>query len=147
MYKKILILIIIIVLGIGNIYFYKQSKKLVYDINIGVPVDVEGETYGIDFYETLSDRDEANLLIFSFMSGVSIEKPKVCEELPKLTVWFSEWEKGITYRQVNMWIDNDKVIIETDVNSEMPNYRMIDGNRAEDLKKIIEKYSVTKIYK
>lgn len=152
MYKKILIAIVIIVLGLGNIYFYNQSKKLDYAIRIGTTVEghiVEEDgnypSIGFDFYEPLSDRDEANILLFSLLNGVSVEKPKVCETLPNLVVYISDWKNEITYYTASMWIDDDIVIIKIDVDD--TEYKAISGKSASDLKNLIEKYDVTKIYK
>lgn len=142
MYRKVLIVIIIVILGLGNIYFYNQSQKLDYAINIGIPITGSDSTTGIKFYEPLTDKEEASLLIFAFMSGISIEKPKICQKSPNFTIWFNDWDKGIMYRQVNMWLDGNSVIIEIDVNADHSEYRQIDGNRAENLKNIIEKYTI-----
>lgn len=154
MYKKILIAIIIIVLGLGNVYFYNKSKKLDYAIRIGTPTegyivkeDGNFPSTGIDFYEPLSDRNEANILLFSLLNSVSVEKPKVCETLPNLVVYISEWKNGVTYYQVSMWIDDDTVIIKTDIDDTESKYKAISGTRASDLKNLIEKYDVTKTYK
>lgn len=147
MYKKVLIGIVIVLLVCGNIYFYNQSQKLDYRIMMGVPVTGQGDypSTGINFYdEPLSDRDDANLLILSFMDGVSVDKPKVCEKLPNLTVVFNDWKKNISYYQVNLWIDGDKVIIGT--NTHESKYKIIDSSQAIELKKIIERYP-TKTYK
>ena len=149
MYKKVLLVTFIVLLVLGNIFFYNQTQKLDYSITIGIPIMGEG-TYpsmGIDFYdEPLSDRNEANLLIFSFMNAVSIDKPKVCEELPNLTVWINDWKNGISYYQVNLWLNENSIIIESDECGEEPKYKIIDGSNVTELKKVFERYK-DKTYK
>ncbi len=147
MVKKILFVIFIALLVLGNIYFYSKTEKLDYAITIGKPVGKYSKTTGVDgvvFYEPVTDKGEANLLIFSFMKGVSIDKPKKCENLPDLTVVFNDWEKNIAYYQVNLWVDGDNVVIAND--GPGPEYKMINNGRAVELKKIIERYG-TMVYK
>lgn len=147
MYKKVLFVIFIALLVLGNIYFYNKTEKLDYAITIGKPVGNYSATTGVDgvdFYEPVTDREEANLLIFSFMNGVSIDKPKICENLPDLTIVFNDWKKNIAYYQVNLWVDGDSVVIANDGNE--PEYKIINNGREVELKKIIERYG-TKVYK
>lgn len=146
MYKKVLLVIFIVLLVLGNIYFYNQAKKLDYAITIGKPVGSNYQTMGVNFYEPLSDRDDANLLIFSLMDGVSVDKPKVFEELPNLTVWFNDWEKNTSYYQANLWINENSIIIETNRHGDQPKYKIIDSSKSSELKKLIKKYTV-KTYK
>lgn len=143
MYKKILIVISIALL-LGNIYFYNKTENLDYAITIGVPTGSDYSSMGIDYYEPLTDKDEANLLIFSLMDGVSIDKPKVCKELPNLAIMFSDWKKNISYYKVYLWINGNDVVIASD--ESQPKYKIIDDSRAIEVKKIIEKYKV-KTYK
>lgn len=146
MYKKVLFIIFIALL-LGNIYFYNKTEKLDYAITIGKPVGKYSATTGVDgvdFYEPVTDREEANLLIFSFMKGVSIDKPKICENLPDLTIVFNDWEKNIAYYQVNLWVDGDSVVITND--GYEPEYKIINDGGAVEIKKIIEMYG-TKVYK
>lgn len=145
MYKKVFIIIVTILLVAGNIYFYNQSKKLDYRITVGKPVGNDYATMGIDLYDKpLSNKDEYNLLIFSLINGTYIEKPEVCEKLPDLQISFNDWEENIEYSIVNFWINEDSVVIE--LNGQKPDYRIIEGSRATDLKKIIERYP-NKTYK
>lgn len=146
MYKKILIVISIALLVLGNIYFYNKTENLDYAITIGVPTGNDYSTMGIDYYEPLTDKDkdEANLLIFSLMDGVSIDKPKVCEELPNVAIMFSDWKNNISYYKVYLWINGNDVVIASD--EFQPKYKIIDDSRAIEIKKIIEKYKV-KTYK
>ena len=100
---------------------------------------------GIDYYETLTDKDsdKATLLIFSLMDGVSIDKPEISENLPNLSIMFSDRRQNLGFHIAKFWIDDDTVIIENGLSES--NYRILDGHRAEELKKLIETYKV-KIY-
>lgn len=72
------------------------------------------------------------------MDAVSIDKPKVCEKIPDLAIWFSDRKEGITYYIVNLWVDENALVIETD--GEQPKYKLIDGSKALELKKILKRY-------
>ncbi|MGL4772979.1 MAG: hypothetical protein ACRC2K_05370 [Clostridium sp.] len=72
----------------------------------------------------------------------SIGKPEACEKLADSTIWFNSWDKGMTYFIVNLWIDGDNVIVESNVNSTTPSYKKITGDRATTLKSIVEKYKI-----
>ena len=67
------------------------------------------------------------------MDGVSVHKPKVCEVIPNLTVWFNDWKKNIVYYQVNLWVDEDAVVIKT--GGDQTKYKIINGSRAIEVKK------------
>ena len=148
MYKKVSIVLLGILLALsvlGNVYFYKQTKKLDYSIMIGKPVGNDYLTTAVDYHETLTDKDsdKATLLIFSLMDGVSIDKPEISENLPNLAIMFSDRRQKIGYYTAKFWVDGDTVIIENSLSE--PKYRLLDGYRAEELKKLIETYKV-KIY-
>lgn len=142
MYKKILVISIIVILCIGNVYFYNKSSKLDYAIKIGTPSGTGTTVEKTDFSEALSDKEEANILTFSLMEGISIEKPEVCNNIPTSTIWFNDWNEGVVYYIVNLWEDGDTIIVETDVNSEKPLYKKIDGSIAVEIKKLIDKYTI-----
>lgn len=148
MYKKVSIVIlgILLVLSVlGNMYFYKQTKKLDYSIMIGKPVESDYSTTAVDYHETLTDKDsdKATLLIFSLMDGVSIDKPEISKSLPNLAIMFSDRRQNLGYYTAKFWIDGDTVIIENSLSESK--YRLLDGHRAEELKNLIESYKV-KIY-
>ncbi|MGL5087233.1 MAG: hypothetical protein ACRC68_16225 [Clostridium sp.] len=150
MYKKILVIILIAILVIGNVYFYNKTKKLDrdikkldYDISIGTPVGSRSSIERTDFVKPLFDREEASRIIFSLMDGISIDKPKVCEKLPDSTIWFNGLDEGVVYYIVNLWVDENTIIVETNVNAPEANYKKIVGNNAIEIKKIIEKYKIT----
>lgn len=138
MYKKILVAALIALLFSGNIYFYNKTEKLDYAIRIGTHAS-RGE---INFNKPLSNREDSNMVIFSLIDGISIEKPTVCEKLPDSTIWIDDWTLGATYLIVNLWVDNDTVIFETGVNSTEPEYKKVDGARGVELKKLLAKYNL-----
>lgn len=145
MYKKVLIGILGILLvlsALGNVYFYKQTKKLDYSIIIGKPVGNNSSTMGIHYHETLTDKDsdQATLLIFSLMDGVSIDKPEISKNLPNLAIMFSDRRQNLGFYTAKFWIDGDTVIMENSLAE--PEYRLIDGYRTEELKELIESYKV-----
>lgn len=144
MYKKVMIAVVIVLLALGNIYFYNKAQKLDYVITVGKPVSEEPQSmtvnYAVDYYEDLKDRDEVNLLMFSLMNYEVVDKPKVCDNLPDLAIMISDTRDNMSYYQTNLWIDGDSVVMVT--NGDEPIYKLIDGNRAIELKKIIERYPV-----
>ena len=77
MYKKVSIVLLGILLALsvlGNVYFYKQTKKLDYSITIGKPVGNDYSTTAVNYHETLTDKDsdKATLLIFSLIAKTPI---------------------------------------------------------------------------
>ena len=56
---------------------------------------------------------------------------------------FSESKENIAYYIVNIWLDGDTVIIGND--GDETDYKIINADRAVELKNIIERYG-TKIY-
>lgn len=126
----------------GNVYFYSKTEKLDYSILIGTPSGNGNTVERTDFSKPLSDKDEASEIIFTLMNCDSIDKPKICERLPDSTIWFNSWDVGITYFVVNLWVDGNDIIVESNVNSSTPWYRKITGDRAIGMKNIIEKYKI-----
>lgn len=142
MHKKIFFIILTALLVLSSVYFYKKTEKLDYAIRIGTPVGSGSSIDRTDFAKPLSDKGEANILIFSLMDSISIDKPKICEKLPDSTIWFDDWNVGATYFIVNLWVDDNAIIVETDVHSPEPTFKEIVGDRATELKKIIDKYKI-----
>lgn len=142
MYKKILLALLVALLILGNVYFYNKTEKIDYAIKIGTPSGSGSSVERTDFSKPLSDKDEANALIFSLMDGISIDKPKVCEKLPNSTIWFDDWNIGATYFIVNLWVDENDIIVETNVNSSAPTYKKIIGDRATSINNLINKYKI-----
>lgn len=140
MFKKLSLLIIISLLLGSNIYLYTKTEKLDYDILVGTPVKGEDESIGSNFLNSkpISNKDDFNTLIFYLMDATSIDKPKICENLPDSIITFNDWENGIQYYEINIWINKNSLIIGTI--GEESSYKIIENNRAEEILNIIEKY-------
>ena len=101
----------------------------------------EYPTIGVNFTKSkpLSDKNEANNLIFSLMEATTIKKPEICDELPNASIQFYDWKNNISYYNINIWIDKDCIIIE-DENKGETKYKKIDNTYdVTNLKKIIER--------
>ena len=136
---EIIIIILLIISFVGNFILYNKSKKLDYDILIGIPVMGRGEytTIGTNFTKSkpLSDKSEASNLIFSLMKATNIKKPEICNELPNASIQFYDCENNISYYDINIWITEDYIIIENE-----NKYKKIDNKYdITNLTKIIDK--------
>ncbi|SCK03386.1 Uncharacterised protein [uncultured Clostridium sp.] len=146
MYKKIGIIVLILVLALGNVYFYTKIDKLDYDIIIGTTVIGENSDIAINFSKSkpISNKDDFNSIVFSLMDSVSIDKPKICENPPDSVITFNDRKDGIQYYTANIWINNNSLIIKSNGNEST--YKIIEADRAQEIIKIIKKY-ITKIDK
>lgn len=144
MYKKIGIIILIIFLALGNVYFYTKTDKLDYDIIIGNTVIGENSDVAINFSKSkpISNKDDFNSIVFSLMDSVSIDKPKICENPPDSVITFNDRKNGIQYYTANFWINNNILIVQSNGNES--NYKIIEADRAQEIIKIIKKY-ITKV--
>lgn len=127
--KKILIFISIIILFIGNIYFINKSQKLDYEILIGIPIKGENsDTICVNTSKSkpLNNRNEINIIIFSLMNASSIEKPELSKSIPGSTIWSNDSKEGITYYKINLWINENSIIIENE-NETKTEYKKIDN--------------------
>ena len=140
--KNIVLFLLISLLVLSNGYLYTKIKKLDYAIMIGTQFVDDNAQVKTIFSKPLSDKNEFTTVIFTLMDGQSIDKPEVCEKLADSTIFFNDWDFEVTYCTVNLWFDGNDIIIENNVNSKSPNYRKISGDRATELKRIIEKYSI-----
>lgn len=114
-----------------------------YSIIIGTISGTNNTLEKIDFSNPLSNKDDANLIIFPLMRAESIEKPEICEGLPDSTIYFNSWNEGVTYSIFYLWFNENNFIIENNVNSETPIYKKITDFDAEEFKKIIDKYKIS----
>lgn len=67
------------------------------------------------------------------------KKPEISQTIPDLTIWFSDQKQKILYYSVNVWFTKDSIIFES--SQEQERYKIINDDRAEVIKKIIEKGS------
>lgn len=135
MFKKVLITILVILLGLSNIFLYTTRDKMDYDIIIGTP-----GTEGTDLSVPISDKNEASMLIFSLMNSESVAPPEITEDKPDSIIWINDSKEGFSYTTVSLWIDGSGIILGTNVDSDYPLYKELSGGRAADMIQIIRKY-------
>ena len=139
---KVFTILLIISLSFSNIYLFNKNKKLDYSILIGTPSTVYENIERTDFSSPLDNKDELNLIIFPLISAESIEKPDISKTLPYSTIHFNDWDKGICYFIVDIWIDKDDVIIGINTNSDNTTYKKLTNSDLTDFKNILEKYRI-----
>ncbi|WP_312653653.1 hypothetical protein [Proteiniclasticum sp.] len=135
MFKKVLITILVILLGLSNIFLYTTRDKMDYDIIIGTP-----GTEGTDLSVPISDKNEASMLIFSLMNSESIAQPEITEDKPDSIIWINDSKEGFSYTTVSLWIDGSGIILGTNVDTDYPLYKELSSGRAADMIQIIRKY-------
>ncbi len=135
MFKKVLITLLVILLGLSNIFLYTTRDKMDYDIIIGTP-----GTEGTDLSVPISDKNEASMLIFSLMNSESIAQPEITEDKPDSIIWINDSKEGFSYTTASLWIDGSGIILGTNVDSDYPLYKELSGGRAADMIQIIRKY-------
>lgn len=135
MFKKVLITLLVILLGLSNIFLYTTRDKMDYDIIFGTP-----GTEGTDLSVPISDKNEASMLIFSLMNSESIAQPEITEDKPDSIIWINDSKEGFSYTTVSLWIDGSGIILGTNVDSDYPLYKELSGGRAADMIQIIRKY-------
>lgn len=135
MFKKVLITVLVILLGLSNIFLYTTRDKMDYDIIIGTP-----GTEGTDLSVPISDKNEASMLIFSLMNSESVAPPEITEDKPDSIIWINDSKEGFSYTTVSLWIDGSGIILGTNVDSDYPLYKELSGGRAADMIQIIRKY-------
>lgn len=140
--RNILLIIIILVLFGGNVYFISESKKPMYKILIGTPTD----SGGIHFGDAVKNSEDAQVLELALMRSNSIDKPEISNRLPDAAIWLNDWNVGVAYLVMDVWFDEDKVIFalggkdsEFDVE-----YKATVGTFGADVQNIISKYKPTK---
>lgn len=139
--KNVLICILIILLILSNVYFLKKSQETGYEMLIGIPaINEEHVVSGADFSKStpLKNKSQVDTAFFSLLNANTIQKPAIADNQPDAVIWISEPKEGITYLQINLWLDEDSIIFITE-NTSSHEYREIDNTYyAAELKKIIE---------
>lgn len=133
----ILLGIIILCLLGGNLYFIRESKKPMYKIVIGTPVDSERTNTG----DIVKNKEDAHLIEFALMNAISIEKPEISKRLPDATIWLNDWNLGLSYLIIDVWFDGDKAIFAMGFD---PEYKESVGTFGDDVKYIVSKYQPPK---
>jgi hypothetical protein len=108
-YSKILIYImaiVIVILLVVCLYFYKQSKTLDDSMFIGTPININQ----INYSDVIRSKDDFRTIQQALISSVSIDKPSISNDLPNANIRIDDSKQGICYLFADVWFDNYKVI-------------------------------------
>lgn len=119
--KIALAFLLVLVLLLGNVYFYIQSQKPDCEIWIGRACESQvpdqdsaqiGRTTGTDFTRSQPlPREEVNTLILAFIGARDYENAAISETLPDALMQLRMTNEGYAcYYQINLWLKEDAVV-------------------------------------
>lgn len=137
--RAVYISVLLVLLG-GCIYFYNKSKNLEFNVLIGTPTSDVLTVYG----DKVKDNEVVDLINLGLINAVSIEKPKIANNLPNATFLIFKDKPGYGSLHYELWIENNQVIagIGNKETTGKREYKKIVDSFNEDFINLISKYKL-----
>ena len=107
-WKPILVSVLIILLLIGNVYFYKQANTPTIHLHAGIPLsfDEEGNIQS-QYFKLITNKEQTDTLLLALINSLPVTEENYPNGNPDATLTVSVGGVGYPY---DVWFTEDSVI-------------------------------------